>query len=360
MTLNPTLEKRNDFPVARIVADPDRFQYKQGYEADTGAGLGLTNIRKYDPGLAGRLTLFHDGKYFVVNGHQRLAAMRRFRVKTCDVQIMGAPENSASDARAYGAILNIAEGHGTALDAAIFMRETKTGPEYLEACGVDMTESTRRSRYQPYAVENATALYHLSDGIFRGVQDQTIAEHTAVVLGRELPDDEPAQVAVLKSLTEMKSMPDSRLTELIRLAKGAGTATEEQTDLFGTHTLTSSLVPQQAEIMAYVRDCLRKDRRLFGTVLDNHQRLKAARTKVDCEAAQEISAGSALRIEMLDRSAYFVGTDTNATIRKYAAQLAKTEDKPQVLRTAYSEVFEALARDHRRNFPNAKEGLRAA
>jgi len=226
---NPKLRKIDDFPLRRVVTDPSRFQFKQGY-GEGGAGLTLNAVRKWDPGLANRLTLYHDCEsdtYYVVNGHQRLALARRHGVEVCAVQILESADYTVSEARAYGAIINIAEGHGTAMDAAIFMRETGTGADDLADRGVDLEQSL---------ADEALALFNLTDALFRAVKLQTLAQHTAVIIGRELPDNQLAQVAILNSVREIRGIDptvnianphrdmmiaDAKLFELIRLAKAA-------------------------------------------------------------------------------------------------------------------------------------------
>ena len=353
--------KQNDFPIARIQVDPSRFQYKQGYNVEDGAGLSLTGAKLYDPGLAGRLTLYHvieTDTYYVVNGHQRLALAKRHGVTEADVQILESTDYSESEARAYGAVINVAEGRGTAMDAAIFMRETGTGPEELSNRGVDLADMV---------ASNASALYNLSEPLFRAVRMMTLAEHTAIVIGRELPDDPDGQAKILASVREIRGidpngvnianfhkdmmLADSKLVELIRLAKGAGVVEQTQVDLFGTHAIKTNLMIEQAEVLSFVRDCLRKDRRLFSTVVGNKGRLEAGRTRVDAKAATTISDGAAARIDLLDRVAYSRGTETNRIVRYYAEMLLESpKAKNDTLHAAYAAIFQALGADYKRNF----------
>jgi hypothetical protein len=147
---------------------------------------------------------------------------------------------------------------------------------------------------------------------------------------------------------------DDQLAEMILIAKAAGSVEQEQMDLFGIHTLRASLAPQQAVIMAYVRERLRHEKRLFRTVLDNRRQLEEARTKVDTITAEDISSGATLWMALLDRMAYSRGTHTNQILRPYAEELAalQTGSKSELLSRAYTEMLAALAADYDEQFPN--------
>ena len=100
-----------------------------------------------------------------------------------------------------------------------------------------------------------------------------------------------------------------------------------------------------------MRDCLRKDRRLFSTVVGNKGRLEAGRTRVDAKAATTISDGAAARIDLLDRVAYSRGTETNRIARYYAEMLLESpKAKNDTLHAAYAAIFQALGADYKRNF----------
>src|SRR6185312_1612887 len=113
-----------------LVFDPQRFQYKLNVNEHVVRNL-LTG-QKWNPDLAGVVSVWRDpqdGKMYVINGHHRaqLAVeheVDRLLVRHIDVK-------TAAEARARGALQNIAEGRGTAVDAAKFFRETGMTPERL-------------------------------------------------------------------------------------------------------------------------------------------------------------------------------------------------------------------------------------
>jgi hypothetical protein len=294
----PNLERINDFPVDQIGTDPDSFQYKRSYEKKTGAGLALGRIKKCDPALAGRLTLCRaDGNYWVVNGHQRLAAMKRLGIGTADVQVIDHGQMTKAEAKAYGFQINFAEGRGTPMDAASYMRLSGKTPERLISEGIfDLSESKQR---------DAIGRYNLAPALFRTVENKTLTERRGAMIGNEMAGNPAAQESLLKSLRRMEAskqgITDEKLQARIKFTKGAAIHRELQTDLFGTREQERSLVDQQADVYVYVRDRLAKDRRLFAAAAANEQRLGEGGTSVYVQQAQGIENAAARRLAVLGK-----------------------------------------------------------
>lgn len=102
----------------QIEVDPKRFQYKIVSNAAGEVG-SLRDVRKWDDNLAGVISVWQDpgdGKTYVVNGHNRLGLAKRQGVEGVTVRYLKAA--NAKEARAIGALQNIAEGQGTEVDAA--------------------------------------------------------------------------------------------------------------------------------------------------------------------------------------------------------------------------------------------------
>jgi predicted ABC-type ATPase len=297
-----------DVPVSRIRTAPEELQYKIGYGKE-GAGLALTHAKHFNRQLGGIMMLMHDpehpGDYLVVNGHQRLDLARRSGTENLIAQVL--PEGTSfKQARALGAEVNLAQERGTAVDAAKYMRDTGQTPAQLAERGIDPNSAMMR---------DAAALRNLADPLFRDVTTGRMRPARGVVIGSELPDNQPAQEAIAKTVQELESkgqeVSDRKLAELIRIAKGSENSTEKQTDLFGTHELTKNHAPEMADILSYTREHLGKDKRLFGGVARNKARLGEGGTQVDVNAATNISQGAAARIAALDATAYASSTETN-------------------------------------------------
>ena len=98
--------------MSELQVDPKRFQYK----TNVGEG-GVSNLlkgKKYNPDLAGIIQVWKDpanGKTYVVNGHHRFDLAK----ETGQSDILARHINAENEgqARAIGALTNIAEGRGS-------------------------------------------------------------------------------------------------------------------------------------------------------------------------------------------------------------------------------------------------------
>ena len=106
----------------KIKVDPKRFQYKIiGEQTKSGEVGSLSGVKKWDANLGGILQVWRDprnGDVNVVNGHNRLALAKKLNAPSVTVKLIDA--KTPQEARAIGALTNIAEGRGNALDAAKF------------------------------------------------------------------------------------------------------------------------------------------------------------------------------------------------------------------------------------------------
>jgi len=161
---------------SEIEADPKRFQYKLlGEHTKTGEVGSLSGVQKYDPDLAGIVQVWHDpadGKTYVVNGHNRLALAKRLGAEKVAVRYLDVPD--AKTARATGALTNIAESKGDALDAAKFFRDSGISREDLQRKGIPMREKI---------AQDGLALSKLDDSLFRKTIDGELSIGRAAIIG---------------------------------------------------------------------------------------------------------------------------------------------------------------------------------
>jgi hypothetical protein len=165
-----------------IAVDPQRFQFKLGTDAKTGTGGELKQVGVYNPDLAGVLAVWKDpadGKTYVVNGHHRLELAKRAGAPTVAVRYLSAA--NAQEARSKGALINIAEGRGTAIDAAKFLRDTGVGPEDLKQRGISLSGNVAR---------DAVALKNLDEGLFHRLTLGGLDVPRAVAIAAHLPNGE--------------------------------------------------------------------------------------------------------------------------------------------------------------------------
>jgi hypothetical protein len=165
-------------PASSILIDADRFQFKSGGDA-AGVTDRLKGVNEWDPGLAGRVTLWQDneGRLFAADGHQRVGLAKRVGADTpIDAMVLRERDGiSAETARTWAALKNVAEGTGSAVDAAKVIRGG--GGEAL----------LKRLPPRSALVRDAGALYRLSDDAFGAVVNEVIPPDQAAVIGHLLP-----------------------------------------------------------------------------------------------------------------------------------------------------------------------------
>lgn len=312
---------------------PNKFQYKLGHDAE-GTSTLLKEQSKFNHDLAGTISVWKDpadGKFYVVNGHHRYELAKRTGEKTIGVRHIKAAD--ATEARSIGAMQNIAEGRGTPIDAAKFMRDTGISAEHLKEKGISLGEAT---------AAKGVALSKLDEPLFNRVVKGDLSLGRAVAIGEST--DDPAEQKAILSLVEKKEakggkVNDDTLKELIRMVKGSEQSTETTANLFGTQEITRSLALEKAEISAHIKQQLAKDKKLFGFVAkgDRAEELKRAGNKIDVEKSQEISTGAAQAEEVYNKLSSR-GGPISAILDESARQLADGENAGKVKSDAYARV----------------------
>lgn len=247
-------------PGSELHVDPVRFQYKAATGAG-GAGEELRGVQKWDPEKGGILSVWHDpedGKTYVVNGHNRYALGERAGAPDYTVRYLDAA--NAAEARTKGALINIAEGRGDALDAAKVFRDGGLDAEELKQRGISLKGEK---------ASQGLALAKLDPALFSEVVSGRLPVERAVVIGRgvESPEDQKALVDLLDQRERGgKRLTNDQVAEMIRLTNDAPKQTDTQETLFGSQEMTRSLIPEKAEVSDFVRKRLAGEKKLFATV----------------------------------------------------------------------------------------------
>jgi hypothetical protein len=178
----PSYSQVRESRVADIATDPQRFQFKaEGRLSKTGVSGSLKEAAEYDPLFGKIISVWRDpanGQLYVVNGHNRLDLARRSGRESILTWEIEAP--TAEQARAIGAMENMAEGMGTPWDAAKIMRDMGMGIEQLRQRNINVRG--------PVA-EKAIPLSRLPQELFdRGVTGK-LDMAKAVALGSEALDE---------------------------------------------------------------------------------------------------------------------------------------------------------------------------
>ena len=259
--------------IKELSIDPARFQYKVEGVGEGGVTSKFSDV-KFNPDFAGTFYAWHDtsdGKNYVINGHHRYELAKRSGFEG-EVSVIFINRDTEKQARAFGALINIAQDHGTALDAAKFMRDMNlTGQE-----GIDHFKQNNVSLKGAIA-SDAVKLSNLSDKLFTELTYGRLDLGQAKAIGGELQlragEDKHATFEAQNKLLTMIQGSKTKLSSDVvremalnaamspRVSKSGG-----QKGLFGDDQEEEILFVDRAKVQAAVRAELTKDVRGFGAV----------------------------------------------------------------------------------------------
>jgi hypothetical protein len=321
----------------QIAMDPERFQYKLNTN-DKGVTNEFRDTHVWNPDLAGVVSVWHDpadGKVYAINGHHRTELSQRLGVPGIAARFLDAP--NATEARTIGAMTNIAEGRGTAIDAAKLFRDTGADPQTLAKQGVSLRGKV---------ASDGLALSRLADPLFRQVALGQMPVSRGVAIGSATPD--PAQQGNLVKLIEHaerrgKRLTDSEISELGRFVSSAPNVTQSGFDLFGDEQTTNTAI-EKAQLSSYVKNRLAQDKRDFGAVskAGRAQNLGRAGNVINTEENARIATEAAQAGELYDRLSGYAGPVSDA-LNAAAIAVAKGGNVNHVREQLYNTVRQHLA-----------------
>lgn len=316
---NPQPGRVYQIAPGHIAVDPGRFQFKLNTN-DKGVGAELANVTRYDPELAGVLAVWRDpadGKSYVVNGHHRLELANRTGAKEVSARYVTA--KTAEEARAKGALINIAEGRGTAVDAAKFMRDTGRSAADLAQAGISLKGQVAR---------DAADLTKLAPDLFRQVAHGTLDADRATAVARHL-DDHLDQQRLLSALARQEErtgrVASPRVVEAMaqEMRDAPKLATTRET-LFGPIEQDESVYFHRAELKSYIRAELAKEARDFrlGSSVRRAAALEAAGgNQLATEQNRKIADRADAALDDFDRGARLKGPLSDL-LNDYATEYA--------------------------------------
>ncbi len=265
------------FDPDELEVDAKRFQFKSGGDSQ-GVTNTLKGVDEFDPRLAGVALVYEDeaGKRFIVDGHQRLGLAKRAKaggqkdVQLTAFMLRASDGISDGEARAVAAFKNMAEGTGTAIDAAKILREV--GERGLPALPPASA-----------LVRNARGLAQLSDDAFGAVVNGIIPENYGAIIGR-LVDDEQLQLAIVDVVKKTAPRTIDEAEAIIRQAMLAGVTRDAQGNLFDDAFLAESLIKERGQVLSGALAKLKKDRDLFKTLTRDADAIEGAGNKLDEQA----------------------------------------------------------------------------
>ena len=264
-----------------IHVDAKRMQFKAGGDEE-GVTERLKGVDEWNPMLAGTVIVWRDaaGKNWVADGHQRTGLARRLMdnghdpIKVNAFVLKESEGFTDADARVQDAAKNIAEGTGTAIDAAKIFKEA-------EGLNIKLPPLPPRSTL----VKDGRALANLSPDAFGLVINEVVPPNMGAIVGR-LVKDPLQQVEALRIISKAK-IENVRQAEIVvkdMLHQGTEMATATGS-LFGEEAFASSVVLERAKILDDAIKLLKSDKKTFKTLVEDSDRIAGhGANKLDVEA----------------------------------------------------------------------------
>jgi hypothetical protein len=319
--------------VAELQLDPARFQYKV-QTAEGGTTGSLAGVQTYDPNLAGIIQVWRDpadGQLYVVNGHNRVALAQRLGVEQIPVRELHVA--SAEEARTIGALTNIAEGRGSAIDAAKLFRDTGMDVAHLQARGVPLRERI---------AADGLALANLQDTLFDDLIQGRLPLERGIIIGSKITDPDQ-QLKLVELLRAEGRVNADTVREYADFVHSAPSQQVVQDTLFGAEETTQSLAKEKFRLAAAIREQISKDKTLFARVSKESaaQRLTEAGSVINIEESQRIAAESERLLNVFDRLKYRTGPIAEM-LNEGAEQIKAGGNINDIRASTYQRLSEAL------------------
>src|SRR5690606_3250654 len=160
---------------------------------------------------------------YVVNGHHRVDLAKANNIQEMDARIITYKDATAEEARAMGAMINIAEGSATAIDVAKVLKEHTVTEEELQRYISPRSKIAR----------DGIALTKINDWILTQVATRRLPLERSVMIGQERGDKTDARNQVAKALGELEAKSKSSTSDVIRelILEAKGTLRETDTEV---------------------------------------------------------------------------------------------------------------------------------
>lgn len=317
-------------PIHDLVLAPNRFQYKI-IHGSTGSTGSLREIKQWDDNLAGLILVWRDldELTYVINGHNRVTLAKKLGIEKLWVRYITA--SNAIEARAIGALANIADDKGNAIDAGKFFRDMCYSAENLPK-NIDLTKSI---------CKQGLALAKLTDHLFMQVVNDEMAVSIGVAIGENLPDHD-LQNDLWDILKTKRNITTDLVIELCQVVSNAKKSHSDNcVTLFDLGSFMASNAIYLAELQAYIRQRLSRDKRLFSTVAKsrNASNLKRGNNHIDTDTSAKIASESEYILRSFDELKAYKNSVTQL-LNEFADRLMQGEN---VKDDCYTAICEYLA-----------------
>jgi hypothetical protein len=301
-------------PTESIGVDAKRFQFKLGAKLVGGVTEALKDVEKFDPVKGGQILVWQDnsGKNWVVDGHHRVALAKKTGTETMETWVIREQDGwNEAEARAIGALRNLADGKGTAVDAAKLFRDSDISMEQLRKEGVPTNNQI---------VQQGMDMKALSDHVFRLVIDERLPANMAAAIGKNIKNAaSQKQAANLILEGEVDTLREAEL--LAATIDAAPVLTKQEQTLFGVETTEKTLYAERAKILANVERKLKTNKKVFGTLakqtglIEEKGNILAKQANIE---TKEIAEEVLFMLEKLAKAKGPVAEALNDATKKYA------------------------------------------
>ena len=318
----PSYEQVATIETGSVVAAPKVFQYKAEGQTATGRSGSLAEENVYDPRYGGVISVWRDaqgelgapGQIYVVNGHNRLELANRSGFPVINVQFIDAP--TAADARMTGALQNIKDDKGTAIDAAKIFRDTGMSVEDLRLQNVNLNGKL---------ASEGVALSRLPQWLFDKTATGDLPTSKAVALGSAEGIDDAIISDVAKQAIAGKWSAE-KIVQAMQEAKFASTSTGggdagPVLPGFEEWTKTSNVVALiDIRTAAYKQLSVEMRALAAASQTKNTSYLEAAGNAINVEGSQAARKMAAEAVAVFNRVTAYEGPVRNI-LNELAAQL---------------------------------------
>lgn len=326
----PLFEDVSRVPLKDLDLEPERMQFKLAFGEGGQTGV-LEGVDVWNPNLEGIILAWRDpadGRLKVVNGHNRVMKAKKLGVE--DIPVKEIDAANALEARAAGALQNMAEGHGKPVDVGKFLRDTKTSPEHLKKVGIPLRSDM---------IEKGIALSRLNGDLFQRVVTGDMPVELGAIIGRKL--DNPDLQAELVRMLKGKNLTNKVVAELADIVANAPRTQTTQASLFGDQEITESYAVHKARLLANIRTDISRDKTLFSKVAKHAERLGQQGIEIPVEESLNLSKEAAQALGIFDALKNKVGI-IDDTLNEAAEKIGRGGNVSQVTAEATRRIKEAL------------------
>ena len=347
-----------------IETNPEKFQYKiSGINKETGTTNELKDSSKFNNDFGGRLLVWQDpddGKVYCINGHHRLEIAKRSPHSTeiggykgrLPVRFVDAKTHI--EARAIGALSNIAEKNGTATDAAKFMRDMGVGLEEFKKHGISPKGSVALA---------ALELKKLSPTLFQKLTNGTINETRAQTIASSIPDEEMQDQFyhwLQKKEEEPGKFSERKVAEMARsTAKLKPKASSGKGGMFDDF-FKDFPIEQRADLVDSISRTLSGELKSLKDVSSEKRAAlieESGENNLDIAANRERAQKTALMADEFDKRSYAQGHSIAVELDRLAQRI---QDEPRkrasIIREGLKFVRKSLGQDERREADSGTVG----